>query len=296
MTWTAIVVAAVVVCAMIAAVYRHQHLLRDRAGLMRDAMRHRDFTFRLPTKGLLFGERALQETLNDMGDEIRKLVARNEVEAWQRLTRVLTHEIMNVIAPIRSITQAYLADPDIKDTAYEEGIRAIHDTSSGLAGFVDSYRKLTQLQDPVVRNFDLRELCAAIASLYPESGWDIDVPSGTSIRADESLMRQVLINLVKNAIEADARTIRIRYIPSPSVRHEISAFTGTLEISNDGHAIPPDVAREIFIPFFTTKPKGSGIGLALSRQILLMQGMILRLADNASPGYNVTFLLESDRI
>ncbi len=292
----AIVIAAVAVCVLIAAVYRHQYLLRDRAGLMRDAMRHRDFTFRMPTKGLLFGERALQETLNDMGDEIRKLVARNEVEAWQRLTRVLTHEIMNVITPIRSITQAYLADPDIKDTAYEEGIRAIHDTSGGLAGFVDSYRKFTQLQDPVVRKFDLGEFCAGIALLYPESGWDIDVPPGMLIRADESLMRQVFINLVKNAIEADARTIGIHYIPSPVLRHENSVFTGRLEISNDGHAIPQDVAREIFIPFFTTKPQGSGIGLALSRQILLMQGMILRLADSAAPGYNVTFTLEPDHL
>lgn len=293
----AVVIAAVAVCALVAAVYRHQCLLRDRAGLMRDAMRHRDFTFRMPTKGLLFGERALQETLNDMGDEIRKLVAHNEVEAWQRLTRVLTHEIMNVITPIRSITQAYLADSAINATPYGEGIRAIHDTSSGLMSFVDSYRKLTQLQDPLIRKFDLGEFCAGIALLYPESEWDINVPSGTPIRADESLMRQVLINLVKNAIEGGARTIGIRYIQSPLPHYEKSTvFAGKLEISNDGHAIPDDVAREMFIPFFTTKPQGSGIGLALSRQILLMQGMILRLADNPAPGFNVTFLLEPDRI
>ena len=144
----AVVIAAVAVCVLVAAVYRHQCLLRDRAGLMRDAMRHRDFTFRMPTKGLLFGERALQETLNDMGDEIRKLVARNEVEAWQRLTRVLTHEIMNVITPIRSITQAYLADSSIKSTPYVEGIRAIHDTSSGLVSFVESYRSSPSCRTP----------------------------------------------------------------------------------------------------------------------------------------------------
>ncbi len=109
--------------------YRHQCLLRDRAQLMRDAIHHRDFSFRLSTKGLLFGERALQNALNDMGHEIEKLVAHNEVEAWQRLTRVLTHEIMNVITPIRSITQSYLSEPQIKGSGDEEGIQAIYETS-----------------------------------------------------------------------------------------------------------------------------------------------------------------------
>ena len=148
----------------------------------------------------------------------------------------------------------------------------------------------------MIRKFDLGEFCAGIALLYPDSKWDIDVPPGTPIRADESLMRQVLINLIKNAREADARTLSIHYIPSPAVSHENSVFTGTLEISNDGHAIPDDVAREMFIPFFTTKPQGSGIGLALSRQILLTQGIILRLADHPAPGFNVTFILEPDRL
>lgn len=291
----AAMIAVAAVCALIAAVYRHQCLLKDRAELMRDAMRHRDFTFRLPTKGLLFGERALQETLNDMGDDIRKLVARNEVESWQRLTRVLTHEIMNAMTPIRSISQAYLANAAIRDTPYEEGIRAIHDTSAGLASFVDSYRKMTQLQDPVVRSVDLGQFLAGIASMYNDLIWDIHLPPSARIQADESLLRQVFINLVKNAVEADARTIGIHYHGSHEGLDREDALSGSLQISNDGHVIPDDVAREIFIPFFTTKSGGSGIGLALSRQILLMQGLILRLADSPAPGYNVTFVLESDR-
>lgn len=289
---TGIVIACIVVAA---AIYRHQCLLRDRAQLMRDAMRHRDFTFRLPTKGLLFGERALQEALNDMGQDIQKLVAHNEVESWQRLTRVLTHEIMNAMTPIHSISQAYLSNPDIKDTPYEEGIRAIHDTSAGLSSFVDSYRKLTQLQDPVMKTLDLETFCQGIASLYSDMKWNIDVPPHVRLRADSNLLRQVFINLVKNAIEADARIIGIHYVPPQGAHTESLSFTGQLLISNDGHVIPDDVAREIFIPFFTTKHKGSGIGLALSRQILLIQGMILRLAEISAPGYNVTFILESDK-
>lgn len=266
-------------------IYRHQCLLRDRARLMRDAMRHRDFSFRLPTKGLLFGERALQNALNDMGHDIEKLVAHNEVESWQRLTRVLTHEIMNATTPIRSISQAYLSNPDIKDTPYEEGIQAIYDTSTGLATFVNSYRKLTQLQEPVLKDLEVNTFCQSIASLYSDLKWDIQVNASVKLRADESMLRQVFINLTKNAIEADAKTIGIEYIEKQDA----------LLISNDGHVIPDDVAREIFIPFFTTKHSGSGIGLSLSRQILLKQGLILSLAEHPKRGFNVTFLLEKDK-
>ena len=165
----AVVVLVILVCVIVLIIYRHQCLLRDRARLMHDAIRHRDFSFRLPTKGLLFGERALQEALNDMGRDIQKLVARGEVESWQRLTRVLTHEIMNATTPIRGISQSYLTDPDIKGTPYEEGIKAIYDTSKGLAAFVDSYRKLTQLQEPVMKDMPLRAFVSSLSALYPIS-------------------------------------------------------------------------------------------------------------------------------
>ncbi len=279
-------VVGILVVIILICVYRHQLLLRDRAQLMRDAMRHHDFSFRLPTKGLLFGERALQNALNDMGHEIEKLVAHNEVESWQRLTRVLTHEIMNATTPIRSISQAYLSYPDIKDTPYEEGIKAIYETSTGLSNFVNSYRKLTQLQDPVMKDLNLQNFFQSIASLYKDMKWVIDIPDGVCIRADENMLRQVFINLTKNAIEAKAKSIGIKYIKHKSI----------IQISNDGHVIPDDVAREIFIPFFTTKQSGSGIGLSLSRQMLLKQSLILRLADSPASGYNVTFLLEKDKL
>ena len=273
----AIIIAAAIIAVVI---YRHQCLLRDRAALMRDAMRHRDFSFKLPVKGLLFGERALQRALNEMGHDIEKLEAHNEVESWQRLTRVLTHEIMNVMAPIQSISQAYLQDPDIKETPYEEGLRAILDSSSGLAVFVSNYRKMTQLQEPVLRDIDFNTFCSGITSLYPEMSWEVSLPENMTLRADEDLLRQVFINIVKNAKEADAGKIGIRNKDS------------SLLISNDGHVIPDDVAREIFIPFFTTKAGGSGIGLSLSRQVLMSQGFILSLAEHPERNYNVTFILE----
>ena len=265
--------------------YRHQRLLRERAQIMRDAIRHRDFSFRLPTRGLFFGEKTLQEALNDMGQEIQKLVAHSEVESWQKLTRVLTHEIMNATAPIQSISQAYLSNPGIKDTPFEEGIQAINDTSTGLIAFVESYRKLTQLQEPVMADVAMLEFSKRIASLYPQLQWRIDIPSDFILQADESLLRQVFINIIKNAIEADAKTIGLKQNTPPKGGWGVF-------LSNDGHVIPLDVAQEIFVPFFTTKPSGTGIGLSLSRQILLMQGMTLTLAESPQRGYNVTFVIE----
>lgn len=262
-------------------VYHHQCLLRDRAQMMRDAIRFHDFNFRLSTKGLLFGERALQEALNDMGNNIQELEAHNEVESWQRLTRVLTHEIMNATAPIQSITQAYLNSPEIKQSPYEEGIRAIFETSSGLSLFVDSYRKLTQLQEPVPTNINLQEFVQNISSLYPMVEWNIDISPDVELNIDENLFRQVLINLIKNAIEAEAKKISIKW-------------DKRILISNNGHIIPEDAQREIFIPFFTTKNNGSGIGLSLSRQILIKQGFMLSLEEKTQEGYNVTFAIEKD--
>ena len=269
--------------------YRHQCLLRERAQIMRDAIRHRDFSFRLPTRGLFFGEKALQEALNDMGQEIQKLVAKGEVESWQKLTRVLTHEIMNATAPIQSISQAYLNSSDIKGSPFEEGIRAINDTSTGLANFVESYRKLTQLQEPVMAEVNMLTFAQSIAALYPDLRWNIDIPADMTLQADENLLRQVFINLVKNAIEAEAKTISL----SRPLSNGRGVGGEAVFFSNDGHVIPLDVQQEIFIPFFTTKQTGTGIGLSLSRQILMKQGMTLSLADSPQPGYNVTFVIEN---
>ena len=266
--------------------YRHQRLLRERAHIMRDAVRHKDFMFRLPTRGLFFGEKALQEALNDMGQEMQKLVAHSEVESWQKLTRVLTHEIMNATTPIQSISQAYLKSPEIQGSPFEEGIRAISDTSAGLATFVESYRKLTQLQEPVIADVNMLAFCKQIATLYPQLQWNIDIPADFVLQADENLLRQVFINLTKNAIEANAKTIGIKGTPPKGEQG------GGFIFSNDGHVIPLDVAQEIFIPFFTTKQTGTGIGLSLSRQILMRQGMTISLAENPLRGYNVTFVIE----
>lgn len=272
---------------------RHQRLLSLRARLMHEAIRNHDFTFRLPTTLLFPGERDLQNTLNEMGSEINRLLARSEVESWRRLTRVLTHEIMNSVAPIQSITQAYIASPMVKGTPLEEGMKAIYDTSLSLATFVDSYRKLTQLQPADIQPVDLQQIVTSIPALYPDIQWHISLNTPTSAKTDLGMLRQVMTNIIKNAIEAEAHSVDIR-LAQCSANDNLQEEDTTLQllVSNDGQAIAAEVAREIFIPFFTTKKKGQGIGLAIARQMMMACGGNLWLADTPVAGYHTTFVVE----
>lgn len=270
---------------------RHQRNLKSRAFLMQEAIRNGDYSFRLSTKGLLSGEKALQQALNNMENDIGRLVEKHEVESWQKLTRVLTHEIMNATAPISSICQAYLSNPDIQGTPYEEGIRAIHDTSKSLTSFVDSYRKLTQLQEPIIEEIPLKTFAEGIKPLYPQVNWHIHIPEDITLSVDKNMLRQVFINLTKNAIEAHATDIDIRCFHTHPECFESSQFSG-IYFSNNGAPIPTDVTKEMFIPFFTTKPSGSGIGLSISRQMLMMQALNLSLAEHNVAGYHVTFRIK----
>lgn len=228
--------------------WRHQRRLSTRVHLMREALHNRDFMFRLPTDSIMPGERELQKMLNEMGGEINQLMARSEVESWQRLT----HEIMNAVTPIQSITQAYIGSNMVKGTPLEEGIQAIYDTSRSLSAFVESYRKMTQLQTVSFEEIDLQRLVSNLQALYPSLAWHVAINDMQTLRADASMMHQVLTNIVKNAAE---------------------------------------VAREVFVPFFTTKRTGSGIGLSLSRQMMMAQGGNLALAERAQAGYHTTFVV-----
>ena len=279
--------------------WHHQHTLKVRAYLMTESIRNRDFSFRLSTKGLLFGERAMQQSLNDMGEEVRQLVNHSEVESWEKLTRVLTHEIMNSTAPIASISSSLLNRDDVVGTPLEEGIRAIHSTAARLNTFVVNYRKMSQLQKPEPQDFDLTPFLKNLTSLYPELEWEIDMPSTCTAHTDAALLHQVLINMVKNALEAGAKKIGLKVERiEPSYHHQSyqietsNANRVSITISNDGKPIPPDVRSSIFIPFFTTKATGSGIGLSLSRQIIIKQGGSLELLDTPMPTYHTSFCIQ----
>ena len=266
---------------------RHQRKLRLRAHLMQEAIRNKDFTFRMPTDGMFFGERAMQETLNQLGETIRQQVNQSEVESWERLTRVLTHEIMNATAPITSISQSLLNRPDVKDSPLEDGIQAIYDTSRHLSDFVVSYRKMSELEKPKIGNVVLLKMIDDIRKAYPQLTWEVNVSSDLTVRADEGMLRQVLMNLVKNAIEAKAQKIVVE--KDQGANHN-SAFL-TLYIGNDGLPIPAENRQSLFVPFFTTKRSGSGIGLSLSRRMMILQGGMLDLVEQSRQGCSVVFML-----
>ncbi len=283
MMWVYIIIGVLLV-AGIAWFVHHQRSLKMRAHLMQEAIHNRDFTFRLPVNGLLSGERAMQETLNHLGDTIRQQVNQNEVESWERLTRVLTHEIMNATAPITSISQSMLKRQDVKDTPLEDGIQAIYDTSRHLSEFVASYRKMSELERPVLADIQLRPMIDDVCRAYPELSWQVSVSSDITVRADAGMLRQVLMNVVKNAIEAKAHKIVVRVVDedSPSLM---------LYVGNDGLPIPAENRQSLFVPFFTTKRSGSGIGLSLSRRMMIQQGGMLDLTEKQYEGCCVGFML-----
>ena len=201
-------------------------------------------------------------------NDIRNELDAKELDSWIKLTRVLTHEIMNSIAPISSLSETFLKRSDVIGTPLYDGIRAIHETSTGLISFVDSYRKFSSLQKPSPEPFYLLDLLHQVEelTLVPENiALTLQIePAELMLYADPNLIRQVLINLIKNAVQA---------IGGHKGRIHVRAYSSADEhvfvyVSNDGPAIPEAEAEQIFVPFFTTRSEGSGIGLSLSRQIM----------------------------
>lgn len=227
-------------------------------------------------------------TLNDIRNELDA----KELDSWIKLTRVLTHEIMNSIAPISSLSETFLKRKDVIDSPIYEGIRAIHETSTGLISFVDSYRKFSALQKPSPEPFYLLDLLRQIQglSLIPDMiSLTLQIePSGLMLYADPNLIRQVLINILKNAVQS---------IGEVKGRIHVRAYSASDEhifiyISNDGPTIPEVEAEQIFVPFFTTRAGGSGIGLSLSRQIMKLSNGSISLLRAGTNGWNTTFVLE----
>lgn len=225
-------------------------------------------------------------------NDIRNELDAKELDSWIKLTRVLTHEIMNSIAPISSLSETFLKRSDVIGTPLYDGIRAIHETSTGLISFVDSYRKFSSLQKPLPEPFYLLDLLHQVEglTLVPENiALTLQIePAELMLYADPNLIRQVLINLIKNAVQA---------IGGHKGRIHVRAYSSTDEhvfvyVSNDGPAIPEAEAEQIFVPFFTTRSEGSGIGLSLSRQIMKLSGGTISLLRSGTNGWNTTFVLE----
>ena len=263
-----------------------QRSLSRRANLINEAILSRDFTFRLTEKGLLPSERALVRALNGLSQTVGAEMSRNEVKSWERLMRVLTHEIMNTTAPISSISQAMMKRQEVRGTSLEEGMRTIHSAACHLGALVENYRKLTQLQRPERRRVRLANLLEDVRGCYLNVKWQIAGAVDVVLYTDVDMLRQVLVNIVKNAVEAGADEIAI-HVEMPGYKDPAGHLH--LSVSNNGAPIPPESQSALFIPFFTTKSSGCGVGLSLSRQMMVALGGDVYLSAQPRSPYITTF-------
>ena len=213
---------------------------------------------------------------------INKELDNQEVEVWEKLTRILTHEIMNSLAPITSISNTLI--DNINDSEkVGEGLEIIHSTSDRLMQFVNSFRQVTRVPTPQKTPFSLKELIDDAVALIDFGKIKINIninPEDTLLYADRSQMSQVIVNLLKNAIESCDNNIDDKDYSVEVQSHLDSEERIHIEVSNNGGKISEEIAENIFTPFFTTKRDGSGIGLALSRQIIRLHGGTIHLSKN----------------
>lgn len=224
--------------------------------------------------------------LTDINNEL----AEKELESWSRLTRVLTHEIMNSLAPITSLSETLIDINDGKNPDLDNGLEAIRSTGKGLMSFVDSYRKYTHIPIPNKKVFAVEPFLLRIISLFnQDSNTAISInvtPNDTLVYADEDLIAQVITNLLKNAFAAvsDIENKKIEIVSQVDHLENV-----VIDVRNNGNAISEELVDDIFMPFFTTKQNGSGIGLSISRQIMLLHNGSLNLTKNIDG--NVCFTL-----
>ncbi len=230
-----------------------------------------------------------------------------EIETWQKLIQILRHEVMNSVAPVKSLTNTILKllsaegqpkkSKELTDENIEqavEGLQAVNKRNKEMLRFVESYRTLTKINTPVFKTVDVTDLISGIKILldkeFKKHGIDFsyDVrPQNLKIYADENLINQVLINLVKNALE-EVKSINNPVIKLEAVRNSDNKIL--INIMDNGNGIPDDIREQIFLPFFSTKEGGSGIGLSLARQIMRLHHGSIKLHHN--PEGNTVFSIQ----
>ena len=246
--------------------------------------------------------------LSDVSHEL----SNQEVDSWIKLIRVLTHEIMNTITPVTSLSETLLTrvteDKDLK-----QGLETIHKTGTELLAFVNNYRRFTHVPQPQPALFYVEPFLERMAMLCNREVEISVSPKDLLVYADESLLSHVVTNLLKNAVEAfngqeklsternkqdgnnqgrnkqECRSADLQSVASKKAFIRLKAYANVqesiiIDVSNNAGLIPEDVASHIFIPFFTTKPEGSGIGLSLSRQIMRVSGGSLSLHQDKAQG------------
>ena len=259
---------------------------------------------------VLRGQPVRLVTLQNIFPELQS----KELEAWQNLTRVLRHEIMNSVAPIASLigTMQTIVKEELPRntdnaaalTDLDEALDLVADRSRGLMNFVDAYRQFSAVPKPKLAEFRVKKLLEKIAQLLgpglKNAGIALETqlePDDLMLTADPEQIEMILINLVKNAREAieTAAGGRRPGIPHPPslirIKSGISEKNRVfIEVADTGTGIDPQLMEEIFIPFFTTKESGTGVGLSLSKQIMQLHGGNIRVAS--TPGEGARFVLE----
>ncbi len=268
--WIWVVVVAVVAAIVVTALIVRRNDAR-KVGFMMDALEDGELNFHFKEKS------ALNLALNRIKGIFERRDAANEESSQNKLFRVMTHEIMNTVAPIASLSDALLTEEGVDVKA---GLETISASSKDLIRFVESYRSFTQVAQPLRKAVMVDEMMNHVIQLNKakaaEQGATLTYSTKTNdllIFVDEGQIMLVFNNLIKNAIQAGANSIRITA--------DLNADDQTvIRVTNNGKPIPLRQIEEIFIPFYTTKPNGTGIGLSLSRQIMIKHHGDLRLEQS----------------
>lgn len=215
--------------------------------------------------------------ISDVSHEL----SNQEIDSWIKLIRVLTHEIMNTITPVTSLSETLLNELE-ESESLRIGLETIHKTGTELLSFVNNYRRFTHVPQPQPSLFYVEPFLNRMAMLcYHEVSIEVS-PKDLIVYADESLIAHVVTNLLKNAVEAIKEKESTEVSEDKHAFIRIKAYANdqeaiVIDVTNNAGIIPDDIAAHIFIPFFTTKKEGSGIGLSLSRQIMRVSGGTLSL-------------------
>lgn len=214
-------------------------------------------------------------------ENVNQLMLQNEIEAQRKLISVLTHEIMNSLSPIISLSEMVYESVTDAEEDIRGALNVIKHRSAGLLSFVENYRKLARLAPPKYNWTKIGELFEDLRQIFntPYIRYEIEDPN-LVLRIDRHQMEQVLINIIQNAVEACNSNPLI--IVSTKVHYPSNKFI--ISVSDNGTGISEEAKERIFVPFYTTKPDGSGIGLSLSRQVVIMHGGILYLDSSDDSG------------
>ena len=260
-----LVIIAVAIIVAVVATLRTRRKDIKKVAYMMDALEDGELNFRFQDKN------KFNRTLNRIRTIFEKQRQAHEQDSWTKLIRVLTHEIMNTVSPIASLSDALSESMDRdghSELDVKAGLETISDSSKNLIKFVETYRELSGVARPVKKAIDLQELMDKVIGLDKELLADNGAvctytpeEPDLMVYADEGQISQILINLIKNALQAGAKHIDI----TGKMGKEDDVI---LRIANDGEPIPVAAQEQIFVPFYTTKKEGSGIGLSLARQIM----------------------------